>query len=82
VHPSNRPSIEFSRNAFPEANEAQPPEDHPHASFALALHHHSAGVRPCLADVLDGSNGVTEVGEPFIGVLTNEPNAPRHGVGA
>lgn len=37
VHPSNRPSIEFSRNVFPEADETQPPEDDPYVSFALAL---------------------------------------------
>lgn len=37
VHPSNRPSIEFSRNAFPEADETQPPEDRPYVSFAMAL---------------------------------------------
>lgn len=37
VHPSNRPSIEFTRNTFPEADETQPPEDHPYVSFAMAL---------------------------------------------
>ncbi len=37
VHPSNRPSIEFSRSVFPEADETQPPEDDPYVSFALAL---------------------------------------------
>ncbi|MEP1123598.1 MAG: GNAT family N-acetyltransferase [Ilumatobacter sp.] len=37
VHPSNRPSIEFSRNVFPEADETQPPEDDPYVSFALVL---------------------------------------------
>ena len=37
VHPSNRASIEFSRNVFPEADETQPPEDDPYVSFALAL---------------------------------------------
>ena len=37
VHPSNRQSIEFSRSVFPEADETQPPEDHPYLSFAMAL---------------------------------------------
>jgi len=37
VHPRNRSSIQFSRNVFPEADETQPPEDHPYVSFALAL---------------------------------------------
>lgn len=37
VHPSNRASIEFSRNVFPEADETQPPEDRPYISFAMNL---------------------------------------------
>ncbi len=37
VHPHNRPSIEFSRRVFPEADETQPPEDKPYVSFALTL---------------------------------------------
>lgn len=37
VHPSNRPSIDFSRKVFPEADETQPPDDHPYVSSAMAL---------------------------------------------
>lgn len=37
VRPRNRSSIQFSRNVFPEADETQPPEDHPYVSFARAL---------------------------------------------
>ncbi|MFT5978519.1 MAG: GNAT superfamily N-acetyltransferase [Candidatus Azotimanducaceae bacterium] len=37
VHPRNRPSIAFSRNVFPEADERQFPEDDPYVSFVLDL---------------------------------------------
>ncbi len=37
VHPSNRPSIDFSRKLFPEADETQPPDDHPYVSSTKAL---------------------------------------------
>ena len=37
VHPGNAASIAFSRVAFPEADETNPPDDAPDVSFALSL---------------------------------------------
>jgi ribosomal protein S18 acetylase RimI-like enzyme len=37
VHPANNPSIQFSRNTFPAADETHPPEDNPYVNFALRL---------------------------------------------
>jgi N-acetylglutamate synthase-like GNAT family acetyltransferase len=37
VHPANNPSIQFSRNTFPTADEAQPPEDKPYVRFSVSL---------------------------------------------
>lgn len=37
VHPRNQPSIAFSRQVFPEADETYPPEDAPYVAFTLTL---------------------------------------------
>lgn len=37
VHPSNGPSIAFSRRSFPDADETYPPDDAPYARFWLPL---------------------------------------------
>ena len=37
VHPDNQPSIRFSRTAYPETDETQPPEDHPYIAFTITL---------------------------------------------
>ena len=37
IHPNNTPSIAFSRNVFPEADESSPPGDRPYLRFELGL---------------------------------------------
>jgi GNAT superfamily N-acetyltransferase len=37
VHPANNPSIQFSRNTFPTADETCPPEDQPYVRFSVSL---------------------------------------------
>lgn len=37
VHPRNHPSIVFSRQVFPEAEETYPPHDAPYVAFTLTL---------------------------------------------